>query len=368
MSDCCQVPTGDLLDNLITHECVPCKKCVECHHCLRATGYLREAFMKPRSIQKFMDTEEEIDDVLDAVLAHQGGAEPPRYILVGPKNEIVETFPRTKKTLKISPTSDEEVESDTPVTDAVQKLVQGFPSSKLTVQQNLKLLSSKLTRPQNVSIGIEPISSKDGQTTSSVAICIETDSDSEDNVVENPVIHRTIFRCDKCEKTFTNEKDLTIHSVYHSVEDGHTCDICGASFKYSYELIKHNLQHTEKNASWVCKLCKKIFRNALEHTVHMGMHNNEKPFACDICGKRFDGNFKLQRHFRTHTDIYPFQCEKCSKKCRTMAQLRTHNMIHDGVMNYTCAVCERQFRHHCNLKTHLLRHHKVSDASDASDK
>ena len=78
------------------------------------------------------------------------------------------------------------------------------------------------------------------------------------------------FKCDSCEKSFSNSSDLKNHRRIHSGEKPYLCDTCGKAFCTNPELTLHNMIHT-----------------------------GEKPFFCDTCQKSYNNNSNLSRHNKT---------------------------------------------------------------------
>lgn len=165
--------------------------------------------------------------------------------------------------------------------------------------------------------------------------------------------------CSVCNKTFSNKRDLEIHLIYHSTEEVHKCKVCGMLFEYSYELIKHSLNHRyPKN---VCEFCKKEFRTSEKLRIHVTSHTGEFPFSCVVCDRGFKDYTRLKSHLLCHTEDKPFVCDKCGKGFRRKSQLRTHSWVHSEVKPFACQFCEKPFNYKCNLRLHVQRTHMIYD-------
>ena len=64
--------------------------------------------------------------------------------------------------------------------------------------------------------------------------------------------------------------------------------------------------HTEKN-EYKCNNCDKLFSNNTILLKHMEMHNTEKDFKCSICGNDCQNETSLNTHMDIHTLDKPFQ-------------------------------------------------------------
>ncbi|XP_063724658.1 zinc finger protein 782-like [Symsagittifera roscoffensis] len=232
------------------------------------------------------------------------------------------------------------------------------------------------------------------------------------------------FKCEICEKKFSQESVLRLHRTIHthSGERPHVCDICGESFNLLQYLQRHRDTHIREKQfvcddcgkrflrrsdverhkrthtgekPFACVLCEKKFNQEGSLRMHLRVHTGERPYTCDICGGRYTSNSSfrkhrkdlhsenhggekpekfecdecgrkfarrssVERHQRTHTAERPYSCEKCGKKFAQSGNLNVHMNIHTGLKPYQCHICQRTFGQYSTLRNHMLGIHKES--------
>ena len=93
------------------------------------------------------------------------------------------------------------------------------------------------------------------------------------------------FTCSYCSKAFSTRAAFRVHKLSHVVGRAFTCACCGAAFHGWTAFEAHRSSHGEKNSSFHCRLCRRVF-STFEgfrcHNVLMGRHHRR---ACDDCNK-----------------------------------------------------------------------------------
>ncbi|XP_031134024.1 zinc finger and SCAN domain-containing protein 2-like [Sander lucioperca] len=190
--------------------------------------------------------------------------------------------------------------------------------------------------------------------------------------------------CGVCGKSLSDYRSLSRHKLTHSGERPHSCRVCGSRFKLPGTLRQHEKIHTDRERSYLCDVCCKMFMTSKQLQIHMRMHTNEKPYHCGECGRGFSTKGPLTVHMRIHTGetpyscpdcgwafkrkvnldnhvtvhsgLKPFVCVTCGKACARKAYLKVHMRTHNGERPYKCKLCDKAFtQSHC-LKTHMKSH------------
>ncbi|XP_041842118.1 zinc finger protein 502-like isoform X2 [Melanotaenia boesemani] len=160
------------------------------------------------------------------------------------------------------------------------------------------------------------------------------------------------YLCGVCGKFLRDNRSLSRHKKTHSVERPHGCQVCGRSFKLPTTLKQHEKIHTDRERSYLCDVCCKMFLTSKQLLIHMRTHTNEKPYHCDECGKGFTTKGPLTIHMRVHTGETPYRCAHCGWSFKRKTHLDNHVAIHTGAKPYVCGICGKT----CARKTYLTVH------------
>ena len=105
-----------------------------------------------------------------------------------------------------------------------------------------------------------------------------------------------------------------------------------------------------------CDICDRPFSQRQQLNIHLRTHTGEKPFKCEICARQFSQKNNLDRHFRSHTGEKPYECSTCGKRFSQKNNLDVHLRIHSGEKPFRCEICGRAFSLKCSLSAHLKTH------------
>ncbi|XP_008321004.2 zinc finger protein 39-like [Cynoglossus semilaevis] len=79
-----------------------------------------------------------------------------------------------------------------------------------------------------------------------------------------------------------------------------------------------------RDKPYSCSMCEKTFTNNSNLTAHIRTHTGERPYRCEICRKTFITTSALNRHQTIHTEGKHFICNFCGKSFKWMDSLTRH--------------------------------------------
>ena len=164
-------------------------------------------------------------------------------------------------------------------------------------------------------------------------------------------IHGSI-QCSNCDQTFEKVGEMSKHTRSH---EGPLpkCQNCGKTFDQPYLLNRHLAAKVCQEESRKCNLCGKVFVDKTRLSIHMRLHNKEKPFECGLCKKAFTQKRSLTEHQLTHSTERKFSCEICDKKFVQKNHLKYHmSSIHKLGETHACQNCDKTFAFPSQLKRH----------------
>ncbi|XP_058124173.1 zinc finger protein 660-like [Anopheles coustani] len=141
------------------------------------------------------------------------------------------------------------------------------------------------------------------------------------------------YRCPNCPKRFLKQRSAYIHVTQeHTAEtnpEGHKCERCGATFKRSHLLQRHQRTHeAEDSGRFRCEYCNRAFGTGTCLRRHLRIHTGEKPYACEFCDMRFNHEHNFTNHKRLHLGERIHSCEVCQRSYTTGTALRIHMADH----------------------------------------
>jgi len=112
-----------------------------------------------------------------------------------------------------------------------------------------------------------------------------------------------MFTCEKCDKEFTEKRNLLRHMKTHlQSTEAYTCDVCGKEFDREDARNRHIKTHlkdaTVSGQTYACGVCGKEFSRADNRNRHEATHNYS--LTCGVCGQYFNRLDILARHRAQH--------------------------------------------------------------------
>eukprot|EP00092_Neocalanus_flemingeri_P024737 GFUD01026826.1.p1 GENE.GFUD01026826.1~~GFUD01026826.1.p1 ORF type:complete len:580 (+),score=128.14 GFUD01026826.1:3-1742(+) len=173
------------------------------------------------------------------------------------------------------------------------------------------------------------------------------------------------LKCDECEKTVWNIKQLEVHKTKHdySTADGSlSCDQCNYKCKKSHRLKFHIDAVHRGLKPHLCELCPAAFATKSTLNKHRLSHTDERNFKCQFCEKAFHSKGNLGTHIRTHTGEKPYTCDVCGKSFSDQAYFAKHKRLHftntsgQPIKDFSCQVCSKGFTRNTYLQSHMISH------------
>jgi KRAB domain-containing zinc finger protein len=171
------------------------------------------------------------------------------------------------------------------------------------------------------------------------------------------------FACDKCDKRFSTKHNAQLHRGVHTFSKPFMCDVdgCEVSFTVAGSVLMHKRVVHEKVRKYRCEQCDRAYSNSADLNKHRRTHTGERPYACTECAKKFVQKFHLQVHYRRkHTEERPFACDKCDKRFSTKHEAQRHRSAHTVSKPFMCDVdgCEKRFTAKDNVLVHKRTVHE----------
>jgi len=164
------------------------------------------------------------------------------------------------------------------------------------------------------------------------------------------------FKCDKCEKVFTSQRNLRCHKQRRHGERNLPCPHCNKMYSINKSLRQHIATvHGEKKFN--CDECD--FSAARQYMIKQ--HWNEKHsgvvFGCDICGITVSTKVNLKMHIQSVHGEKNIKCDQCPCTYAFQSQLNAHIKEAHLVDEVACDICGQVLQNPSKLVTHKrLRH------------
>lgn len=86
--------------------------------------------------------------------------------------------------------------------------------------------------------------------------------------------------------------------------------------------------HCNNGYLFKCPICLYVTDNSRHIKYHSMVHSGERPHECEICKRSFARPENLNRHMLTHTGDKPYSCIVCNKSFTQSNSLKRHLNVH----------------------------------------
>ena len=101
------------------------------------------------------------------------------------------------------------------------------------------------------------------------------------------------YACPKCDKKFPFSSDRDVHMVSHDTEKKHVCATCNKDFFMKSDLTKHEKTHLQ--ILWKCNQCEYSSTDERNLKAHQRTHSNLMPYMCSKCLSLFKFHTQWKR-------------------------------------------------------------------------
>lgn len=167
------------------------------------------------------------------------------------------------------------------------------------------------------------------------------------------------YKCEHCEKSFTNEILLDIHQAVHNGRSELECPHCLKVLSSKGAMVKHRRIHLQVK-KYQCERCGKQFVHDTSFRMHMYAHDNTRKVSCKVCHRQFRCTPHLNRHMRIHTGEKPYSCPTCGRLFAQRYNMMMHYKSHDpNSGDHKCTICDKSFVMRKRLNEHLKLEHNI---------
>ena len=141
------------------------------------------------------------------------------------------------------------------------------------------------------------------------------------------VVPQLNSKCEVCNKAFTSYRDINVHKLLHS-EPTFQCSHCDKKFHLRKYLARHirSVHLKDENKRFRCNICQKGFTEKQNLLDHENTHTGRKPYQCRWCDNSYQNGSNLMAHERSnHRDLYaprPLLQNRTRERVQARGELR----------------------------------------------
>ena len=172
-------------------------------------------------------------------------------------------------------------------------------------------------------------------------------SENVEDIGEN-ITGKQSFKCEICERKFSFRFSLHRHiSEAHEEKRPHK----------KVNMNNHKESVNEERKKFRCDKCDKAFSDKSNMTQHINaVHEGKRPFQCSICDASFSTKQVMNRHINSvHEGMKPFKCDICKYTFSREGSIKKHiKVVHEGKKPFQCRICFASFSETGSIKEILL--------------
>ena len=169
-----------------------------------------------------------------------------------------------------------------------------------------------------------------------------------------------VFKCDKCQKTFSRHSSALNHCVHKAVKVWKR-EECGQTVRHKNNVPRH------------IERCLKSKQKPNKDGTQVQVITAENKWSCQFCGREYKNWASLKTHMSMkHKDVIEgtLTCELCEFKTSNISQMKKHRTLkHEVRVEFPCDKCDYTCYSKSGINKHKLAvHYKMSKLSTAGTK
>ena len=89
-------------------------------------------------------------------------------------------------------------------------------------------------------------------------------------------------------------------------------------------------------------------------------------FKCKTCGNEFNNKEDLTIHIQLHNEDKPYECYKCGCRMKQLSNMKKHIISCSGKSQNQCTICSQEFQNSSLLHQHIIEYHKSKISNNSN--